>query len=78
MAASSIPTRSTTLHDLDNTEALQPRRRWHLEFDLHAASFIWDGTAESERDAIDKAHRALRCEGLDETARVAICLERTA
>jgi hypothetical protein len=44
--------------------------------ELHAASFIWDGSAESERDAIDKARRALRCEGLDETARVAICLER--
>ena len=77
--SAAMPTRSTTLHDLDNTEALQLRRRWHLEFDLDAGQpFIWDGAARSERDAIAQARHALRREGLDDTARVAICLERTA
>lgn len=75
---SAIPTRSTTLHDLDNTEALQLRRRWHIEFDLDRQCFIWDGAADNERHAISQARRALRAEGLDDTARVAICLERSA
>lgn len=75
--SAAMPTRHTTLHDLDNTEALQQRHSWHLEFDLeHGQPFVWTGQADNEREAINLARYALWREGLDHTARVAICLER--
>ena len=60
--------------------ALAPkRRRWHIEFDLvEGQPFIWDGEATDERDGICQARAALRREGLDDSARISICLERRA
>lgn len=55
----------------------RPSRRYHLEFDCEGHPFIWDGAAESEREAIALGRLALELDGrFDPTARLAICLDR--
>lgn len=96
MRDATAPNISNTLHDLDNgefferypvdmnvaiAEALKGKqRRWHLEFDCEGAVFVWDGPANSEREAIALGQKALHWDGRYniETARLAICLERRA
>ena len=57
----------------------QPMHRWHLEFDCHGAPFVWDGAADSEGEAIALGLLAIYMDGrFDETARVAICVQRSA
>ena len=57
----------------------RPMHRWHLEFDCDGAPFIWDGAADSEGEAIALGRLAIYMDGrFDETARVAICVQRSA
>ncbi len=53
-------------------------RRWHLEFDCDGAPFVWDGAAEHEQEAVALGRKAIYWDGRynEESARVAICLER--
>lgn len=67
------------MNQVASTALARKRRRWHIEFDLvEGQPFVWDGEATDERDAICQARAALRREGLDDTARISICLERRA
>ena len=54
------------------------QRRWHIEFDAEGATFIWDGAADSETEAVALAWKAIYWEGIYdvEKARIVICLER--
>ena len=83
-----------TLHDPRNEEFLERynvdmnmvvrdalqdmQRRWHIEFDAEGATFIWDGAAGSEKEAVALAWKAIYWDGSYdvEKARIVICLER--
>lgn len=60
-------------------QELPGARRWYIALECAGTPFVWNGTADTEREAIALARLAAKYSaiphGMDDV-RVAICLER--